>query len=98
VDAQGSSENGVGRARGAWLANHEAQAPPLLGAVKTTAVKTLQLDHRTDGCLVGIETDAGVTGCGETGADAKMARAHSRSRSSNSRGDRAWSWRSTRRT
>jgi hypothetical protein len=60
---------------GAWLKNYQALAAPLLGAVKITAVKALQLDFQTDGCLVRIETDAGVTGYGETGVDAKMARA-----------------------
>ena len=45
------------------------------GAIKITAVKALQLDFQTDGCLVRIETDAGITGYGETGVDAKMARA-----------------------
>jgi L-alanine-DL-glutamate epimerase-like enolase superfamily enzyme len=60
---------------GLWLANYEVQAAPLLGTVKITAVKALQLDYQGDGCLVRIETDAGVTGYGETGVDAKMARA-----------------------
>jgi L-alanine-DL-glutamate epimerase-like enolase superfamily enzyme len=60
---------------GPWLTNFEAQAAPLLGAVKITAVKALQLDYQSDGCLVRIETDAGVTGYGETGVDARMARA-----------------------
>ena len=60
---------------GAWLKNYQALAAPLLGAVKITSVKALQLDFQTDGCLVRIETDAGVTGYGETGVDAKMARA-----------------------
>jgi L-alanine-DL-glutamate epimerase-like enolase superfamily enzyme len=60
---------------GAWLANYEALAAPARGAVKITAVKALQLDFQSDGCLVKIETDAGVTGYGETGVDVKMARA-----------------------
>jgi len=60
---------------GSWLANYEALAAPARGAVKITAVKTLQLDFQTDGCLVRIETDAGITGYGETGVDAVMARA-----------------------
>jgi galactonate dehydratase len=60
---------------GPWLANFEALAAPLRGAVKITAVKALQLDFQTDGCLVRIETDAGVTGYGETGVDVRMARA-----------------------
>jgi len=60
---------------GSWLANYEALAAPARGAVKITAVKTLQLDFQTDGCLIRIETDAGITGYGETGVDAVMARA-----------------------
>jgi L-alanine-DL-glutamate epimerase-like enolase superfamily enzyme len=60
---------------GCWLAHYEALAAPLRGAVKITAVKVLQLDFQGDGCLVRIETDAGITGYGETGVDAKMARA-----------------------
>jgi galactonate dehydratase len=60
---------------GSWLANYEALAAPARGAVRITAVKTLQLDFQTDGCLVRIETDAGITGYGETGVDAVMARA-----------------------
>ena len=43
--------------------------------MKITAVKALQLDFQGDGCLVRIETDAGISGYGETGVDAKMARA-----------------------
>src|SRR5271157_5716532 len=60
---------------GAWLEHYQALAAPLLGAVKITAVKFLQLDFQGDGCLVRIETDAGVTGYGETGVDVKTARA-----------------------
>ena len=66
---------GAGFARWAWLKYYQALAAPLLGAVKITAVKVLQLDFQADGCLVKIETDAGVVGYGETGVDAKMARA-----------------------
>ena len=50
-------------------------AAPARGAIKITSVKALQLDFQTDGCLVRIETDAGITGYGETGVDARMARA-----------------------
>ena len=60
---------------GSWLAHYEALAAPALGAVKITAIKALQLDYEGDGCLVRIETDAGVTGYGETGVDVRMARA-----------------------
>ena len=60
---------------GAYLAKFQALAAPLHGAVKITAVKALPLDFEGDGCLVRIETDAGITGYGETGVDAKTARA-----------------------
>ena len=60
---------------GAWLKHYQALAAPLVGAVKITAVKALQLDILTDACLVKIETDVGVTGYGEAGVDSKMARA-----------------------
>jgi galactonate dehydratase len=60
---------------GSWLASYEALAAPARGAVKITAVKALQLDIQGDGCLVRIETDAGITGYGETGVDAATARA-----------------------
>ena len=60
---------------GAYLAKFQALAAPLHGAVKITAVKALPLDFEGDGSLVRIETDAGITGYGETGVDAKTARA-----------------------
>jgi len=60
---------------GSWLARYQALAAPLAGAMKITAVKALQLDFQGDGCLVRIETDAGITGYGETGVDVRMARA-----------------------
>jgi galactonate dehydratase len=60
---------------GPWLSRFQALAAPARGAIKITAVKALQLDFEGDGCLVRIETDAGITGYGETGVDAKMARA-----------------------
>jgi galactonate dehydratase len=43
--------------------------------VKITAIKALQLDNVGDGCLIKLETDAGVNGYGEAGANSKMARA-----------------------
>ena len=60
---------------GGWMARYEAMAAPARGAIKITSVKALQLDFQGDGCLVRIETDAGITGYGETGVDARMARA-----------------------
>jgi len=60
---------------GGWMARYKAMAAPARGAIKITSIKALQLDFQTDGCLVRIETDAGITGYGETGVDARMARA-----------------------
>ena len=60
---------------GPWLANYRALAAPLERQVKITAIKALQLDNVGDGCLIKIETDAGVVGYGEAGCTAKMARA-----------------------
>ena len=53
----------------------EALAAPLRGAIKITSVKALQLDYPADGCLIKIETDAGITGYGEAGVEAAVARA-----------------------
>ena len=60
---------------GVYLEKFQALAAPLRGAVKITAIKALQLDFQFDGCLVRIETDAGITGHGETGIDVKLTRA-----------------------
>ena len=62
-------------AAGKWLATYRAWAGPLENAVKITAIRALQLDNVGDGCLIRVETDAGVTGYGEAGCTAKMARA-----------------------
>ena len=59
---------------GAWLANYRAMAAPFAKMVKITAIKTLQLDNVGDGCLIRVETDAGITGYGESGISAKVAR------------------------
>ena len=47
---------------GAYVARFDALAAPSRGAVKITAIKALQLDFQGDGCLLSIETDAGITG------------------------------------
>src|SRR5690242_18466814 len=59
---------------GAWLANYRALAAPYKKMVKITAIKTLQLDNVGDGCLIRIETDAGLVGYGESGISSKLAR------------------------
>ncbi|MGO8788150.1 MAG: mandelate racemase/muconate lactonizing enzyme family protein [Terriglobia bacterium] len=60
---------------GAYLARFQALAAPHVGMIKITAIKTLGLDNLGDGCLIRIETDAGLVGYGESGVTAKMARA-----------------------
>jgi L-alanine-DL-glutamate epimerase-like enolase superfamily enzyme len=43
--------------------------------VKITAIKTMGLDNVGDGCLIRIETDAGIIGYGEAGVPSTAARA-----------------------
>jgi len=40
------------------------------------AIKAMALDYTFDGCLIKIETDAGLSGYGETGTNVAMARTH----------------------
>lgn len=49
----------------AWLTNFRALAAPASKMVKITAIKTMGLDNVGDGCLIRIETDAGIAGYGE---------------------------------
>ena len=58
-----------------WLLNFKALAAPYTKMVKITAIKTLALDNTGDGCLLKIETDAGLNGYGEAGFSAPAARA-----------------------
>ncbi len=62
-------------AAGSYLASYQAWAAPSEKLVKITAIKAMQLDNVGDGCLIKIETDAGVVGYGEAGANSRMARA-----------------------
>ena len=59
----------------AWLLNYRAIAAPHTGQVKITKIKTLGLDNVGDGCLIRIETDAGIIGYGEAGLPSAAARA-----------------------
>ena len=61
---------------GAWMANYQAIAAPFEGELKITAIKAMQLDFQFDGCLIKIETDAGLVGYGETGVNSQIAKAH----------------------
>jgi L-alanine-DL-glutamate epimerase-like enolase superfamily enzyme len=58
----------------AWFANFEALAAPFTGMAKITSIKAMQLDNVGDGCLIRIETDAGLVGYGEAGITADIAR------------------------
>lgn len=58
-----------------WLANFRALAAPAAKMVKITAIKTMGLDNVGDGCLIRIETDAGIIGYGEAGLPSAAARA-----------------------
>src|SRR5271169_689713 len=58
----------------AWLASFRALAAPASKMVKITAIKTMGLDNVGDGCLIRIETDAGMVGYGEAGLPSAAAR------------------------
>ncbi len=60
---------------GAWMTRYQALAAPYTKMVKITAIKAMQTDLINDGCLIRIETDAGLVGYGESGVTASMARA-----------------------
>jgi galactonate dehydratase len=60
----------------AWMSRYKAIAAPHEGEVKITAIKAMALDYTFDGCLIKIETDAGLAGYGETGTNVAMARSH----------------------
>ena len=60
---------------GASLCGLRAVAAPFMDQVKITAVKAMQLDFMFGGCLIKIETDAGLVGYGEAGASGPIARA-----------------------
>jgi L-alanine-DL-glutamate epimerase-like enolase superfamily enzyme len=58
-----------------WLMQFKALAAPSTRMVKITDIKTLGLDNTGDGCILKIETDAGLTGYGEAGFSAPACRA-----------------------
>jgi L-alanine-DL-glutamate epimerase-like enolase superfamily enzyme len=60
---------------GAWFMNYAATAAPHTDQVKITNIKTMGLDNVGDGCLIRIETDAGIIGYGEAGLPSAAARA-----------------------
>jgi L-alanine-DL-glutamate epimerase-like enolase superfamily enzyme len=59
----------------AWLLNYRAAADAHTGQVKITKIKTMGLNNVGDGCLIRVETDAGIVGYGEAGLPSAAARA-----------------------
>jgi galactonate dehydratase len=59
---------------GVCFAPYRLLAAPFEKLVKITAIKSLGLDNVGDGCLIKIETDAGIAGYGEAGISSKLAR------------------------
>jgi hypothetical protein len=51
----------------AWFANFRTLCAPLAKTVKITGIKTMGLDSVGDGCVIRIDTDAGLTGYGDAG-------------------------------
>lgn len=68
-------QGALGLPAAGWLLNYRALAAPFAGLVKITKIKTMGLDNVGDGCLVRIETDAGLVGYGEAGLPSAAARA-----------------------
>ena len=64
----------LGMPASAWLLNYRAIAAPHAGQLKITKIKTMGLDNLGDGCLIRIETDAGIVGYGEAGLPSAAAR------------------------
>lgn len=75
LSRRGLLKAAVGMPAAAWLLNYRALAAPFTGQVKITKIKTMGLDNVADGCLIRIETDAGIIGYGEAGLPSAAARA-----------------------
>ena len=58
-----------------WLSPLKTLAEPFTKMVKIKDIKTLGLNNTGDGCILKIETDAGITGYGEAGFSAQACRA-----------------------
>lgn len=65
----------LGAPTAAWLLNYRPTSAPHTGEVKITKIKTMGLDNVGDGCLVRIETNAGIVGYGEAGLPSPAAQA-----------------------
>jgi L-alanine-DL-glutamate epimerase-like enolase superfamily enzyme len=61
---------------GVWLRNYSGFSASGRNQVRITAIKAMQLDFQFDGCLIKIETDAGISGYGEAGVNGRIAREH----------------------
>lgn len=63
---------------GIWLASYKdfSESPAFRNQVKITAIKVMQLDFQSDGCILKIETDSGLVGYGETGVSKLIAIGH----------------------
>src|SRR5438270_2566179 len=64
----------LGMRTAAWLFNYRAIAGPHTGEVKITRIQIMGLDNLGDGCLIRIDTDAGIVGYGEAGLPSAAAR------------------------
>src|SRR5262245_33962786 len=65
----------LGAPLAASFLNFRTISAPYKGEVKITNIKTMGLDNVSDGCLVRVETDAGIVGYGEAGLPSAAARA-----------------------
>ena len=65
----------LGMPAGAWFMNYAAIASPHTDQVKITNIKVMGINNVGDGCLIRIETDAGIIGYGEAGLPSDAARA-----------------------
>lgn len=64
----------AGLSTAAWLDRYRLLAQSAAKLVKITGIKAMGLDNVGDGCLIRIDTDAGIVGYGEAGIPAGAAR------------------------
>jgi len=84
----------LGIAVGGWMSRYKSMAAPFAGTAKITAIKALQLDFQFDGCLIKIETDAGLVGADPLAIEKHFYRMTSRERSRGSPSTSCWAGRS----
>ncbi|HYI97449.1 MAG TPA: hypothetical protein VEX68_28185 [Bryobacteraceae bacterium] len=68
-------KSAIGMPTASWLLDYRAIAAPHSDDVKITKIKTMGLDNVGDGCLIRIETAAGLVRYGEAGLPSAAARA-----------------------